>query len=366
METGLFDYPLPPARIAQFPAVERTASRLLVVSADEATPAGPGLGENRLGENGLGENGLGEIVFGEIGNLLRPGDVLVVNNTRVVPARLFARKPTGGKVEILLERILDDHTALVQLRANKPVRTRQTLLAGSAKLTVTGRRDGFFVIECGNSGDKPMSLFQSHGTIPLPPYIERAAVEADVARYQTVYSSVNGAVAAPTAGLHFDQALIDELRRAGIRWATITLHVGAGTFQPVRSESPAAHSMHREWIEVDRRACEEINRAKSHGGRVVAVGTTVVRALESAAQFARAGRPEPFSGDTDLCILPGYRFRAVDALITNFHLPRSTLLMLVCAFAGYEKTMRAYHHAIAGDFRFYSYGDAMFVEHKRR
>ncbi len=339
METARFDYSLPPARIAQFPAAERTASRLLAVPADEAAPTA--------------------LQFGEIGNLLKPGDVLVANNTRVVPARLFARKPTGGRVEVLLERILDGNTALVQLRANKPVRTRQTLVVGAAKLLVCERRDGFFVIQCDRD---PATLFHSHGTMPLPPYIERAAVDEDFSRYQTVYSRVNGAVAAPTAGLHFDQHLIDQLRRAGIDWATITLHVGAGTFQPVRTESPAAHAMHREWIKVERRACEQINRAKSRGGRVIAVGTTVVRALESVALSAQADQLKPFSGDTELFILPGYRFRAVDALITNFHLPRSTLLMMVCAFAGYDKTMYAYHYAIAHDFRFYSYGDAMFVE----
>ena len=339
METARFDYALPPARIAQFPAAERTASRLLAVPANDAAPT--------------------VLRFGEIGRLLKPGDVLVANNTRVLPARLFARKPSGGQVEVLLERILDDNTALVQLRANKPIRMRQTLGCGAAELLVCERRDGFFVIQC----DRDLAmLFHSHGTMPLPPYIERAATDEDFSRYQTVYSSVNGAVAAPTAGLHFDQPLIDQLRRAGIDWATITLHVGAGTYQPVRTESPAAHAMHREWIEVDRRACAQINRAKSHGGRVVAVGTTVVRALESVALSARTDQLQPFSGDTELFILPGYRFRAVDALITNFHLPRSTLLMMVCAFAGYDKTMQAYHYAMAHDFRFYSYGDAMFVQ----
>ena len=355
METGHFDYPLPPARIAQFPVAERTASRLLAV------PSG-GAGRS---DEAPDKNPPAVLKFGEIGALLRPGDVLVANDTRVVPARLLARKPTGGKVEILLERILGDDTALVQLRANKPIRAPQVLLAGASKLLVSGRRDGFFVIQCNHD---PASLFRSQGTVPLPPYIERAAEEADFERYQTVYSRAEGAVAAPTAGLHFDRALIDQLIRAGIHWVTVTLHVGAGTFQPIRTESPAAHSMHREWVEVDRRACAQINRAKSRGGRVVAVGTTVVRALESAAQSDRVEQPgradqlQPFSGDTELFILPGYRFRAVDALITNFHLPRSTLLMLVCAFAGYEKTMQAYRYAIAHDFRFYSYGDAMFVQ----
>ena len=364
METGRFDYPLPPSRIAQFPAAERTASRLLAVPPD--------------GPDGAADRPPAVLKFGEIGDLLKPGDVLVANDTRVLPARLFARKPTGGNVEILLERILDGNTALVQLRANKPLRTPQVLLAEASKsersaesagesveLTVRGRRDGFFIIHCPWD---PAALFRSRGTLPLPPYIERRASESDFERYQTVYSRAEGAVAAPTAGLHFDQVLIDQLKRAGIHWATITLHIGAGTFQPVRTESPADHPIHREWVEVDDRACAQINRAKSRGGRIIAVGTTVVRALESAAQPDRPTRTDrtsplrPFSGDTELFILPGYRFHAVDALITNFHLPRSTLLMLVCAFAGHHRTMAAYRHAIAQNFRFYSYGDAMFVE----
>ena len=345
MDLAPFDYQLPSSRIAQFPPAERTASRLLRVRADGRAPVALG--------------------FSELGDLLQPGDVLVANDTRVVPARLLARKPTGGRVEIMLERILGDHSALVQLRANKPVAARQTLLVGSSELVVSERRDDFFVIQCrdGDGGGGVASLFQSRGVMPLPPYIRRAVVEDDLARYQTVYARVAGAVAAPTAGLHFDQALIEQLGRVGIHWVAVTLHVGAGTFQPIRAESAAAYRMHREWVEVDRRACDRINRAKARGGRIVAVGTTVVRALESAAQ---SGRLEPFSGDTELFILPGYRFRAVDALITNFHLPRSTLLMLVCAFGGYQAVMDAYRHAIDHDFRFYSYGDAMFVERQRR
>lgn len=351
MHTSLFDYPLPPALIAQLPAAERAGSRLLIVPPDGEVAAAPG------------EGAFDEARFDQIGGWLRPGDILVANNTRVVPARLFARKPTGGRVEIMLERILGGNAALVQLRANKPVRPRQALLAGQSKLVVTERCGGFFVVECG--GDAA-SLFRRHGTMPLPPYIDRAVVEADRERYQTVYARVNGAVAAPTAGLHFDRALIDTLAGAGIHWAAVTLHVGAGTYQPVRTESPAAHRMHREWVEVDRHACAQINRARSRGGRVIAIGTTVVRALESAARAAQSGRLEPFCGDTELFILPGYRFRAVDALITNFHLPRSTLLMLVCAFAGYEKTMQSYRCAIDRNFRFYSYGDAMFVQRATR
>ena len=346
MDIDLFDYELPPSLIAQFPAAERTGSRLLTV--DPASSA------------------LQSVRFGEITKLVKPGDVLVANNTRVVPARLFARKPTGGKVEIMLERILGGAAALVQLRSNKPVRDQQVLVVGQTptdqrRLVVTGRRGSFFVVEC-DQGCDLVSLFRSNGSMPLPPYIDRAAVEDDFERYQTVYSSVIGAVAAPTAGLHFDQPLIDKLTRQGICWVTVTLHVGAGTFQPVRTETVESHNMHREWVEVDQEACDQINRVKSHGGRVISVGTTVVRALESAAQ---SGLLEPYSGDTEMFILPGYRFRIVDALITNFHLPRSTLLMMVCAFAGHEKIMTAYRYAIDHDFRFYSYGDAMFVERQR-
>lgn len=356
MDIDLFDYELPPALIAQFPAAERTHSRLLSID-----PAGAALAEVR---------------FSKIRNLLKPGDVLVANNTRVVPARVFARKPTGGKVEIMLERILGSTSALVQLRSNKPVRAQQRLVVSQSgldqsdmdrsdmdqwRLVVIARRGPFHVIECAHDRDV-IALFQVHGTMPLPPYINRVAVGDDFERYQTVYCRATGAVAAPTAGLHFDRPLIDELTRAGIHWVTVTLHVGAGTFQPVRVETVESHKMHREWIEVEQGACDRINQVKSRGGRVISVGTTAVRALESA---ARSGLLEPYSGDTALFILPGFRFNIVDALITNFHLPRSTLLMMVCAFAGYEKVMTAYRYAIDHHFRFYSYGDAMFVERQQ-
>lgn len=336
MDITRFDYSLPSSLIAQFPPPARTASRLLTMPNDA----------------------LAEIKFAEIGNVLQSGDVLVANNTRVVPARLFAQKPSGGKVEIMLERMLSDHLALVQLRANKPIRDAQILLAGQTKLVVTKRNDGFFSIaRC--DGDMVLGLFHTHGSMPLPPYIARPVQQDDWQRYQTVYASVDGAVAAPTAGLHFSQPLINRLNESGIEWVEITLHVGAGTFQPVRTAAIASHRMHREWMEVSQAACARINQAKSRGGRVIAVGTTVVRALESAAQ---SGHLETFCGDTQLFIRPGYQFRIVDALLTNFHLPRSTLLMLVCAFAGYEKIMRMYQHASTHGFRFYSYGDAMFVE----
>jgi len=353
MHIGLFDYPLPRSLIAQFPAPERTSSRLLVVPPGDSAPA--------------------VIRFGDIGRLLSPGDLLVVNDTRVVAARLAARKPTGGRVEMMLERILggaggtgETAKALVHLRSNKPIGHRQKLLAGGVEWVVAGRRDGLFVIECRGLDNGVMPLFQAHGALPLPPYIQRAAGADDAARYQTVYARADGAVAAPTAGLHFDRALIRRLTRAGVQWATVTLHIGAGTFQPVRTQSLAAHRMHQEWVEVNHQACRRINQVKSRGGRVIAVGTTVVRALESAVQAGSGPAPgalAAFSGDTGLFIRPGYRFRVVDALITNFHLPKSTLLALVCAFAGHAKIMRAYRDAVKRQLRFYSYGDAMFVQH---
>ena len=412
MHIGWFDYALPRRLIAQFPAPERTASQLL------ALPA-------RGRESTV-------MKFADIGSLLAPGDLLVVNDTRVLPARLAARKPSGGRVEILLERVLrgddaaataggdsadsanptasaaDSATALVQLRANKPIRAGQKLRAADADWVVTARRGELFVIEC--QGGAALAKFQSHGEVPLPPYINRGdrvhrgdsadrATVDDAARYQTVYARADGAVAAPTAGLHFDRALLARLAAAGVERAAVTLHVGAATFQPVRAGDLAAHRMHFERVEVSRRACDAINRTRARGGRVVAVGTTVVRALESAAAAAEsnaaagniaaantvagpatvagagnniaAGRESnpplsPFAGETDLFIRPGHRFRVVDALVTNFHLPQSTLLVLVCAFAGYAKVMRAYRDAVARELRFYSYGDAMFVARDSR
>jgi len=388
MHLGRFDYALPRARIAQFPAPERAASRLLV--------APRGRGQCRV------------IAFAALGELLAPGDLLVVNDTRVLPARLAARKPSGGRVEMFLERVLGDSgggdgddsaIALVQLRANKPIRVGQELRAAEAKWRVLDKRGAMFVVEC-RDGDA-LAKFRRHGEVPLPPYIERAPGENDfddAARYQTVYARADGAVAAPTAGLHFDRELLARLAAAGVDFATVTLHVGAGTYQPPRAESLAAAKLHPEWVEVSAATCDAVARARAAGGRVIAVGTTVVRALESAALAGGdgdggsagagdgdgdagagdgagdAGRAAndtvtallPFTGDTELFIRPGYSFRAVDALITNFHLPRSTLLVLVCAFAGYAKVMRVYREALARELRFYSYGDAMFVERDRR
>jgi S-adenosylmethionine:tRNA ribosyltransferase-isomerase len=281
----------------------------------------------------------------------------VFNDTRVVPARLHGRKATGGKVELLLERVLDSRRALVQLRSSKPPSPGSTLrLAEAADATVVGREDEFWVLDFGAD---PATVFERHGEMPLPPYLRRPPEEFDRERYQTVYARVPGAVAAPTAGLHFDDTLLEACDRAGAGRARVTLHVGAGTFQPVRVEDLGEHRMHAEWIEVPEATCAAVAACRGRGGRVIAVGTTSVRALESAAQ---GGQLAPYAGDTRLFITPGYRFRVVDALLTNFHLPESTLLMLVAAFAGHGHVLAAYRHAVDARYRFFSYGDAMFVE----
>ena len=346
MQLNRFDYELPRAQIAQFPTAKRGESRLLyAVDSTDAVDSAQQFAEMR---------------FGQLGELLRDGDLLIANDTRVLAARIAARKPSGAAVEIMLERIIDSNSAQVRLRANKPMREGQPLIVGEHSLCVRARRDGFFIIE---SDDDIAATFAEHGEVPLPPYIARRPNRDDDERYQTVYASQDGAVAAPTAGLHFDRALIDALQRRGIGWATVTLHIGAGTYQPVRASSIDAHQMHREWFAVGRATCACIAQAKARGARVIAVGTTVVRALESA---VRDGVVQPMCGDTELFIRRGYRFCAVDALITNFHLPRSTLLMMVCAFAGHARVMRAYRYALANGFRFYSYGDAMFIERKQK
>ena len=333
MRVSDFHYELPEELIAQHPAPERTGSRLLCLDADT------GLMEDRR--------------FDELPALLREGDLLVLNDTRVVPARLRVAKASGGRVEILLERILDDHRALAQVRASKAPQSGQDLvLSEDATATVLGRRGEFFELRF----SRPVAqLLERIGTTPLPPYIRRAPEPADRERYQTVYARREGAVAAPTAGLHFDQALLGRLRGRGVDYTFITVHVGAGTFRPVRAERVEEHRVPPERAEV---GADAVSRIRAARGRVVAVGTTSVRALETAAQ---AGYAAPYSGDTDLFIHPGYRFRCVQAMITNFHLPESSLLMLVAAFAGRERVLAAYRHAVAQRYRFYSYGDAMFV-----
>jgi len=334
-----FDYDLPDALIAQHPPARRGDARLLVLSA-------------RAGEWTDG-------TVAGLARLVRPRDVLVLNDTRVIPARLFGRKTSGGAVELLIERMQDHGRALAQLRASKPTRagTRITLEKNGA-LVVTGRMGEFYVIEAADCADLA-HLIAANGHVPLPPYITRPDAVADSERYQTVFARRPGAVAAPTAGLHLDQALLDALAHLGAAIHFVTLHVGAGTFQPVRTPAIENHVMHAERVEVSAATCAAIADARAAGGRVIAIGTTVTRALEAA---AAQGELVPFTGDTRLFIRPGYRFRVVDALMTNFHLPRSTLLMLVSAFGGHARVMAAYRHAVEARYRFFSYGDAMWLE----
>jgi len=329
-----FYYHLPEELIAQQPLAQRSASRLLCMERSSGR-----LSDSR---------------FSDLPDLLNPGDLLVFNNTEVIPARLYARKATGGRVEILVERLLNARECLAQVRASKSPKAGGTLiLEDGRELLVLERQDGFFHLR--SAAADLMQLLKNLGHMPLPPYITREDTDADRRRYQTVYAEKPGAVAAPTAGLHFDEELLERLNYKGIESTAVTLHVGAGTFQPVRVEDIEDHKMHAEWLEVSRAACDAVAAARARGGRVVAVGTTAVRSLETAAQD---GVLQPWSGDSRIFIYPPYRFRVVDAMITNFHLPESTLLMLVSAFAGHENTLAAYRHAVAQRYRFFSYGDA--------
>ena len=333
MQAADFDYPLPPELIAQRPLPERSASRLLVVDA--------AAGQRR------------DARFTDLPGLLAPGDLLVFNDTRVVPARLEGVKPTGGVVEMLLERPLEGLEALLHMRASKPLRPGQVVRTGGGDIVVEGREEDLFRVRL---PEPALEFFGRHGSVPLPPYIERAPDGDDSGRYQSVLARVPGAVAAPTASLHFDEAMLARLDAMGVRRATVTLHVGAGTFQPMRSDRIEEHVMHAEWAELPAATVEAIAATRAAGGRIVAIGTTVVRTLESA--------PEPLApwqGDTRLFIRPGHRWKVVDAMVTNFHLPRSTLLMLVSAFAGRESILTAYAHAVQQRYRFFSYGDAMFL-----
>jgi S-adenosylmethionine:tRNA ribosyltransferase-isomerase len=336
MERADFSYELPAELIAQTPLPERSASRLLVL--DGATGS------------------FADRVFKDLPELLAPGDLVVFNDTRVLPARLRGAKPSGGRVELLLERITGPRTGRFQIRAShSPKPGSEIRLPGSAEARVLAREHNLFELEL----NRPLlDYLELHGEIPLPPYIERAAEASDVARYQTVFAAVPGAVAAPTAGLHFDAATLAALEGRGVESAYLTLHVGAGTFMPVRAEQIDAHELHPEWLCVSSELCTQVARTRARGGRVVAVGTTSVRSLETA---ARDGTLAPFEGETRLFIRPGYEFRVVDAMVTNFHLPESSLLMLVAAFAGHDATLRAYRHAVAARYRFFSYGDAMFA-----
>ena len=339
MKTVDFDYTLPPELIAQHPAAERGASRLLHLD----------------GKTGA----LRDTQFCDLPAFIQPGDVMVFNDTRVIKARLLGRKATGGQVEVLIERVLDRHRALAQVRASKPPKAGTELsLSGDVHATVKARHDNFYELEFGGT-HSVFDLLEHHGKLPLPPYITHAPQMEDELRYQTVYAKHPGAVAAPTAGLHFDAALLAALKDKGIVMAHVTLHVGAGTFQPVRVTDISKHVMHREWYRVPEETARTIREAKAQGGRIVAVGTTTLRTLEAASQ---AGDLQAGEGETDIFITPGYAFRCVDRLITNFHLPKSTLLMLVSAFGGLDHIRAAYRHAIAERYRFFSYGDAMLIE----
>ena len=334
-----FDFALPPELIAQAPLPERAASRLLQVAAA----------------------GMVDRVFTELPDLLRAGDVLVFNDTRVLNARFYGVKQSGGKVEVLVERVLDERTVLAQVRASKsPVQGTRLRLADCLDVGVGERSGEFFVLHFPSDA---IELIDRYGQLPLPPYIQHAADATDAQRYQTVYAKHPGAVAAPTAGLHFDHALLEKLQQKGVLLTWLTLHVGAGTFQPVRTENLAEHQMHSEWYSLPQATVDVIETAQRNGRDVIAVGTTSLRALESASQ---TGRLLAGSADTQLFITPGYQFKTVNRLITNFHLPKSTLMMLVSAFAGIDRIRHAYSHAITQRYRFFSYGDAMLLDREHR
>jgi S-adenosylmethionine:tRNA ribosyltransferase-isomerase len=339
-----FHYELPEALIAQAPLAERSASRLLVVPPGDAP---------------LSESAFADLGVRDLPSLLKPGDLLVFNDTRVIPARLFGTKATGGRVEILIERLLPREEARAQLGFSKPPKpgSRIALDAGGEAEVLSRDDAGFWQLRF--HMPEPLENWLLHaGRLPLPPYIQREPGTDDAERYQTVFAREIGAVAAPTAGLHFDDALLAALRKHGVQFGHVTLHVGAGTFQPMRVEDIHEHRMHCEWINVGAELVQQVRRTRAAGGRVVAVGTTVVRALESA---MHDGELQPFAGETSIFIFPGYRIRSVDALLTNFHLPESTLLMLVSAFAGKSRVFAAYEHAVRERYRFFSYGDAMLL-----
>ena len=336
MQTKDFYYDLPAELIAQYPTTQRVASRLLML------------------QNGKMTHGH----FTQFPNLIESGDLLVFNNTKVIPARLFGHKVTGGKIEVLVERVLDAQRCLAHIRASKAPKLGDTLiLSDKVNLEVVDRKDNLSVLAC-NSETCIADILAQQGHMPLPPYITRSDELADQDRYQTVYAKEQGAVAAPTAGLHFDQAMLDTLKEKGVQSAFVTLHVGAGTFTPVRVDDLQDHQMHAEYIEVSAEVCDVISATKKAGKRVIAIGTTSVRCLETA---SLSGKLQPYQGDTDIFIYPGFKFQTVDAMLTNFHLPESTLLMLVSAFSGSESIKAAYKAAIEERYRFFSYGDAMFL-----
>lgn len=334
-----FDYHLPKKLIAQQPIAQRSQSRLLVLDKNHGSVT--------------------DCQFTDIIDFLNPDDLLVFNNTKVMPARLPGRKQTGGQIEVFIERVLNQHQAKALLKSNKSVRLGTKIYFNDqAMLQVTGRQGMFFLVEALDISHDLNSIMEKHGVMPLPPYIQRDSTETDSERYQTVYAKTAGAVAAPTAGLHFDDKTLSRLKEQNINSAFVTLHVGAGTFQPVKVDIIENHKMHKEWLHVDDEVVKAVKKTKARGGRVIAVGTTAVRCLETACQNAEL---KAFSGDTDIFIYPGYRFKVIDGLLTNFHLPESTLLMLVSALAGRDNILNAYHHAIEQKYRFFSYGDAMLI-----
>jgi S-adenosylmethionine:tRNA ribosyltransferase-isomerase len=343
MQRSDFSYDLPEHLIAQYPLASRTDSRLLYIDSHTSQ--------------------LQDCHFSDFPKFLLPNDLLVFNDTRVIPARLFGHKLSGGKIEILVERVLDNTRVLAQLRASKTPKPKTRLyLEGNIKVIVLRRVENFFELQFDNS-QSVYDILQTYGHIPLPPYIKRSDTTTDSTRYQTVYARHLGAIAAPTAGLHFDATMLERIQATGIQKAFITLHVGAGTFAPMRVDDISHHTMHKEYLHVSTQVCEQIKATRARSGRVIAIGTTTVRALETASV---AGVIKPYAGETQLFITPGYIFTSVDALLTNFHLPESTLLMLVCAFAGQEQILAAYRHAVTQQYRFFSYGDAMFVTYSSK
>ncbi|MDH2268409.1 tRNA preQ1(34) S-adenosylmethionine ribosyltransferase-isomerase QueA [Serratia marcescens] len=345
MRVADFSFELPESLIAHYPQAERSACRLLQLD----------------GPSGALTHG----VFTDLLDKLEAGDLLVFNNTRVIPARMFGRKVSGGKIEVLVERVLDDHRVLAHVRASKAPKPGAELLLGddeSIAATMVARHETLFELRFNDERDV-FTILNAAGHMPLPPYIARPDEDADRELYQTVYSEKPGAVAAPPAGRHFDEPLLAALRAKGVEMAFVTLHVGAGTFQPVRVETIEDHVMHAEYAEVPQDVVDAVLACKARGKRVVAVGTTSVRSLESAAAASKEALIAPFFGDTSIFIYPGYHYQVIDALVTNFHLPESTLIMLVSAFAGYKNTMNAYQQAVAEQYRFFSYGDAMFISH---
>ncbi len=346
MRVADFSFDLPEELIARYPKTDRTASRLLSL-------------EGNSGE-------LSDSHFLDLVAQIAPGDLLVFNNTRVIPARMFGQKSTGGKVEVLVERLIDEHSVLAHIRASKsPKVGSEILLEGKVNATMVARHGALFELKI-HGKESVLEVLDNIGHMPLPPYIDRPDEDSDRERYQTVYNEKPGAVAAPTAGLHFDEAMMTTLKDKGVNFAFVTLHVGAGTFQPVKVDEIADHVMHAEYIEVSDEVVEKIKTTKQNGGRVIAVGTTSVRSIESAAKKAQENGAElaSFYGDTDIFITPGYQFQVIDALVTNFHLSESTLLMLVSAFSGYDNIIAAYKHAVEEKYRFFSYGDAMFLTKK--